>query len=116
MHRGDGPWEMGDYLPAVDLGLGRTAVDIAAGGSVTCARLDNGDLKCWGFNAVGALGQEDTNNRGDDIFTMGDNLPAIDLGTDRTAVEVAVGGEHICARLDNGDVKCWGGNSRGQHG
>lgn len=30
---------------------------------------------------------------------------AIDLGTDRTAIEVTAGGNHTCARLDNDDVK-----------
>src|SRR3569833_3071942 len=40
--RGDEPGEMGDALPAVQLGLVRTAIAIAAGYSSTCALLDNG--------------------------------------------------------------------------
>lgn len=36
---------MGDVLPEVDLGTGRTAVTIGAGGERTCAILDNGSLK-----------------------------------------------------------------------
>ena len=29
---------------------------ISSGGQHTCAILDNGDLKCWGFNMYGQLG------------------------------------------------------------
>ena len=32
----------------VDLGAGRTAIAITAGGSHTCAMLDNGTVRCWG--------------------------------------------------------------------
>ena len=40
--RGDEGGEMGDSLPSVDLGTGRTAVEISVGVSHGCARLDNG--------------------------------------------------------------------------
>ena len=43
-HRGDDATEMGDRLPAVDLGVGRTAVQLATGGDHTCVLLDNGQL------------------------------------------------------------------------
>lgn len=33
--RGDGPGEMGDDLPPVDLGNGRTATDVASGWTST---------------------------------------------------------------------------------
>merc|ERR1740117_2720360 len=47
---------------------------------------------------------------------MGKNLTAIDLGSNRTAVEIVAGWAHTCARLDNNRVKCWGNNSQGQLG
>ena len=34
----------------VDLGIGRTAVAVSAGGFHTCAIVDNGSLYCWGDN------------------------------------------------------------------
>ena len=114
--RGDGANEMGDNLPAVDLGTGRTATAIATGEDHTCALLDNGSVKCWGRNSAGQLGQGDEAARGDSANEMGDNLPAVDLGTGRTATAIATGDGHVCALLDNGTVKCWGFNSSGQLG
>lgn len=78
--RGDDDVEIGDALPAIELGKGRTTVVLATGGSHSCALLDNDSLKCWGKGG-GALGQGDDEARGDDPDEMGDNLPAIDLGT-----------------------------------
>ena len=31
-------------------------------------------------------------------------------------IDIASGGQHVCAVLDDGDVRCWGRNSRGQLG
>jgi alpha-tubulin suppressor-like RCC1 family protein len=70
---------LGDDLPAVDLGAGRTARGIAAGDSHTCAMLDNTSIKCWGKNESGQLGLGDTSDRGDGSNDMGDNLPVIGL-------------------------------------
>lgn len=69
--RGDGPNEMGDNLPAVSLGAGKTAVAIAAGSDYTCALLNDGSVKCWGANAWGELGLGDTSKRGDGPNEMG---------------------------------------------
>ena len=114
--RGDEPCEMGDALPPADLGTGRSAVALAAGGGYTCALLDDGALKCWGTNSSGRLGLGDTSNRGDGPGEMGDALPGVDLGTGRTAVALAAGMLHACALLDNGSVKCWGNNINGALG
>ena len=49
INQGSQPDQMGDSLPAIDLGLDRTVVFIDAGHTVACAILDNGIAKCWGY-------------------------------------------------------------------
>ena len=114
--RGDHPGEMGDALPPVGLGAGRTATAISAGRLFTCALLDDGGLKCWGVNEQGQLGQGDLTNRGDEPNEMGDDLPSVDLGAGRTATAVTTGSYHACALLDDATVRCWGDNGSGELG
>jgi hypothetical protein len=114
--RGDAAGEMGDNLPAVPLGTGRTAAAIDLGSNAACALLDDASIKCWGNNASGRLGLGDTANRGDAAGEMGDNLPAVSLGTGRTARSVSAGSAHGCAVLDDGTAKCWGVNGSGRLG
>ncbi len=114
--RGDAPGEMGDFLPPVSLGTGRTASAIAAGPVHTCALLDTDQVKCWGYNGAGRLGVGDTASRGDSPGEMGDSLPPVSLGVDRVATAIATGGGSSCALLDTGQVKCWGDNSSGRLG
>jgi len=114
--RGELPGQMGTNLPAIDLGPGRNARSVAAGAYNTCAILDNGDLKCWGYAQTGVVGLGDTTQRGSAPGQMGANLPAIDLGPGRTARQVALGATHACALLDNGELKCWGESIYGAPG
>ena len=96
---------------AIDLGTGRTAVAVFAGYYHTCAILDNGDLKCWGRDNNGQLGDGGSNTN-----LNAPSSTAINLGTGRTAVAVSAGESHTCAILDNGDLKCWGYDYNGQLG
>ena len=116
LKRGDDPNEMGDNLPAVNLGTGKTAVAIETGAGHTCALLNDGSIKCWGGNSFGELGLGDTNDRGTAPNQMGDNLPAVNLGTGKTATAISVGSLSSCALLSGGSVKCWGWNSVGELG
>ncbi len=113
---GDSTRELGDNLAAIDLGTGRTAIQIAAGAKHTCVLLDDRSVKCFGNNAMGQLGQGNTTNVGDGAQEMGDALHAIDLGAGRTAIQVAAGDKFTCVLLDNGTVKCFGDNASGQLG
>jgi hypothetical protein len=105
--RGGDAMDMGDALPLVDLGTGRFATAIAAGGDATCALLDDGTVKCWGGADLNGQPGDGTQNRGDQPGEMGDALPALELGP-RRATEVAVGDAIACALLDDGTVSCWG--------
>ena len=47
---GNEPNELGDNLPFINLGSGRSAKAIGAGSEHTCALLDNNEVKCFGRN------------------------------------------------------------------
>jgi len=113
---GDDSGEMGSNLSTVNLGTGRTAVYLAAGGGNTAVILDDGTVKVWGKNTFGQLGQGHINSIGDDSNEMGDNLLAVNLGTSITAIDIAVGTNHIIAILNDSTLKAWGYNNRGQLG
>ena len=100
--------------PPVDLGPGRTASAISAGNHHTCALLDNGTVRCWGFGANGQLGYANTANIGDNESPA--SAGPVDLGPGRTAKAIAAGRQHTCALLDDDSVRCWGAASFGQLG
>ncbi|AGC47415.1 RCC1 repeat-containing protein [Myxococcus stipitatus DSM 14675] len=116
VNRGAGPREMDDALAFVDLGVGRVAKALATGYEHACAILEDGAVKCWGYNMNGQLGLGVRSNHGDSQGSMGDALPTVNLGTKRTAKAITAGRAHSCAILDDGAVKCWGGNEYGQLG
>jgi alpha-tubulin suppressor-like RCC1 family protein len=104
--------ESPDAAGPVDLGPGRTATAIAAGGRHTCAVLDDGAVRCWGDNASGQLGIGTTDALGDDEPPRA--VGAVQLG--RRATAITAGDSHTCALLDDGSVRCWGNAFLGQLG
>ncbi|HEX4924338.1 MAG TPA: hypothetical protein VFV50_09635 [Bdellovibrionales bacterium] len=106
--RGDEPGEMGDNLPYLNLGAGRKAKSLVAGASHFCAILDNDKVKCWGNGSMGQLSDGQATQIGDEPNEMGDLLPYVDLGTERTAKQISAGHNSACAVLDTDQVKCWG--------
>ena len=101
---------MGNSLPYVDLGTGRTAKSLAVGLRYSCALLDNDRIKCWGTGNGGENGAGTGANLGDSPGSMGNALPYVDLGTGRTVKTLHSdgAGSHTCVVLDNGLMKCWG--------
>lgn len=114
--RGNAANQMGDSLPVVNVGTGRTVKKVSAGSNSTCAILDNDTLKCWGYNFYGQLGRDTTTNVGNTAGSMGDTLAVVNLGAGRTAKDVSQGLDHTCVILDNNTLKCFGRNNRGQLG
>ncbi len=115
-NRGDSPGEV-NGAPMIDLGAGKKAIAIAASQRSTCATLDTGELKCWGYSFL--IGYGDLNNRGDAPGEMGDSLPAVNLGAGLKPVQLdtnAWSDPFRCAVLNNGRMKCWGTNAYGQLG
>lgn len=105
---GDEPGE----LPTPDLDLGGKVVEIAAGYSHTCARLEDGAVRCWGENTYGQLGYGHTDPVGDAPGQM----PPPDVQLGGPAVALSAGLRHTCAVLATGEVRCWGWNYYGQLG
>jgi cysteine-rich repeat protein len=99
----------------VSLGGGKVAFSFALGERHTCARMNGGSVKCWGYNVDGQLGIGDTVGRGDDPDEMGNSLRTVDLGGEST-LAISAGLYHTCARMSGGSVKCWGHNAHGQLG
>jgi alpha-tubulin suppressor-like RCC1 family protein len=81
----------------------------SASTSFTLVRRSNGTIASWGYNTDGQRGDGTVGPTSDTIGTV--TLPA-----GRTARQIAVGGSHALALLDNGDVYAWGGNESGQLG
>ena len=107
--RGAAASEMGNALPFVDLGTGRTALAVAAGRNHTCAILDDGSVKCWGLAAwTGVPVASTVMSLGDEPGEMGDHLPALALGAGRKARLLASGFVISCAILDDDSARCWG--------
>jgi hypothetical protein len=100
----------------VNLGPGRTARAISAGGSHTCALLDNGAVRCWGFGGNGRLGYGKIADIGRTPDATPDTVGPVNLGEGRTATAISAGFGHTCAVLDNGGVLCWGFSGDGRLG
>ena len=101
-----------------------TANNTAGGNSTTTANSTAGDNNTTTANNTAGDNNTTTANTAcdhpsqdvpdpfpSDWLGMGDDLPAVDLGTNRTATEIAFGQSYACAVLDDGSVKCWGEGS-----
>ena len=78
-----------------------------------CALLDDGSVRCWGSTGRPArLRQHDLDRR----QRVAGNRRPVNLGAGRTAMAISAGGDHTCAMLDNGSVRCWGSGHFGQLG
>lgn len=94
------------FRDQVSLGADVEVESIAYGWRHACAIVSGGQVKCWGDNRSGQLGQGHIDTIGDDEGEMGDDLPFVDLGdTDAQAVWMTLGESHSCAMLSSSDVK-----------
>ncbi len=102
------PYSLQTTYGDVNFGAGRVALQITAGTYHTCATLDNGGVRCWGYNVNGELGMGDTSLRS--------SPPASDVHLGASVVRLASGANHNCVLLTTGRVRCWGLGSSGQLG
>ena len=107
------PGSLGPPRPALDTsapilvpGLSGV-VQITAGASHSCARLDDGTVYCWGYNAEGQAGPDGLGGY------LGRPRPVPGLVG---ASDVQAGTAHTCAVVATGAVRCWGSDHWGQLG
>ncbi len=103
-----------DETPASagDVDVGGKVVQIEAGDGHTCAVLETGALRCWGFNKDSGLGYGTAQDIGDDETPAS----AGDVDVGGKVVQVSAVALHTCAVLDTGAVRCWGDGADGQLG
>jgi alpha-tubulin suppressor-like RCC1 family protein len=106
---------VGDAEPVTNFGyvnLGGIATSIAAGYNHTCALMDTGNVRCWGFNGHGQLGYGNIENVGDNeqAHRYGD----VEVGA--PVKDIVAGGNHTCVITTTNKVRCWGQNNYGQLG
>ena len=92
------------------MGTGRSVLDLSLNGYHTCALLDDFSTKCWGDTTDYSI------IYGDAPSEMGDHLPVVNLGTNRSARQITSGIWHRCAMLDDCSLKCWGQAAYGRLG
>lgn len=95
-----------DELPASagNIESGTSANLVAAGHMHACALNVSGDAVCWGSGHDGQLGYGNALNIGDDETPA--SAGTVDVGGE--VVRVAAGGDHTCAVLRTGSLRCWG--------
>jgi alpha-tubulin suppressor-like RCC1 family protein len=117
----------------------RFARQIAVSSSFACGRMKDGNVRCWGANDSGQLGDGTRAARNETVAAaLASNVASIAaggahacaLGTDGGVVcwgsgesgavpvsdgrAIAVGARHACAIVGGGAVHCWGADDAGQ--
>ncbi len=84
------------------------AIDLVAGDRHFCARMNDGTVRCWGDDTRGALGV--------DAGTPGESSIVGSVTGLAGVTQLSAGGATTCAVLEDGGVRCWGANDKGQLG
>jgi alpha-tubulin suppressor-like RCC1 family protein len=83
----------------------QSAISLGAGHS--CAIVEGGNIKCWGRNDYGQLGDNSLSLR---------QTPVAVTGSTQSFTQLALGEYFSCALSSSGEVFCWGRNTNGQLG
>jgi alpha-tubulin suppressor-like RCC1 family protein len=93
--------------PVEVVGLNSNVEEIVSGAYHMCALTSTGEVKCWGRNNDGQLGNG---------TTLDSNTPVNSGYKFPFAVALTSGANHVCALNKGGGVQCWGRNMEGQLG
>ncbi len=103
---GNGTTENSLY-PVDVYGLTSGVIAISSFHKHTCALLKTGEVRCWGYNRHGELGNG---------TTVDSAIPVTPVGLTSGVTGIAVGGFHTCALMNSSRVMCWGANWHGEIG
>lgn len=93
--------------PVDVIGLTTSVLTITAGTWHSCAVLSTNNVKCWGRNDAGELGNG----------TATQSTVPVDVnGLSNPVTEIEAGEQLTCALTGSGSVQCWGANNAGQVG
>jgi alpha-tubulin suppressor-like RCC1 family protein len=98
------PAGAGERTPLV-IGM-RDGGRIAVGGAHSCVIGSDGNVRCWGENGLGQLGNGTTT----------DSRTAVLVSNLTQVAAIAAGANHTCAVRAAGTVHCWGSSSNDQIG
>jgi len=94
---------------AGDVNVGGAATQVTTGSFATCVRLSTGAVRCWGTNTDGQLGLGNTAAIGDNEVPS--SVAEVNVGA--PVAQISASGNHVCALLTNGNVRCWGRGAEG---
>lgn len=103
------------------MGRSRCVRSLALGSRFGCAALRDRTVWCWGRNDESQLGYESSELCPESFGSGQTRAVACHKYPQQVAgladvVAITAGGAHACALLASGELRCWGGNTRGQLG
>jgi alpha-tubulin suppressor-like RCC1 family protein len=106
------------HTPNVIAGVGEAIAISVAGAGNSCALIRGGQVRCWGWNNFGQLGNGITplGNMTSPERPHIANPTTVQGLSGAVAITSASGTGHVCALTADRRVQCWGHNGLGQRG
>ena len=89
---------------------GRYITDVQAGGEESCALIDNGTIRCWGYGYSYSYGENVVVGDDEHPYTMGDVqvFSPAEKSAGRSVLKLAVGKDKTCILTDQKKLRCYG--------